>query len=133
MPFAEENVGESVVSSSALPNDIIDQEPIAHSIPSAVLSPLSEIPAEDSSDALSLLACHECGMKLKSRRAMLAHLDRHASISTSCRACRKTFNSLAALKYHYEDFCTSKNLVCPQCEEVNSICMRPLHAAQICG
>ena len=68
-----------------------------------------------------LIACTECDAKLKSRRAMLSHLDRHLSIPVSCRACHRSFNSLAALRFHYEDFCISKTLVCPQCEEVGNL------------
>lgn len=64
------------------------------------------------------LPCSECGAKVKSRRAMLAHLDRHVLTPVSCRACHRSFNSMLALDFHFEDFCVSKTLVCPQCEEV---------------
>lgn len=114
-----ENVRKSVVLSSTQSRDIQTQETLKK----------TAVVADDSSAALdegelkdksAPLPCEECGAKLKSRRAMLAHLDRHPSAPVSCRACHRSFNSLSALKFHYEDFCTSKTLVCPQCEEIFS-------------
>lgn len=75
---------------------------------------------KDQKEKDAAFPCSECGAKVKSRRAMLAHLDRHLSTPVSCRACHRSFNSLLALDFHYEDFCVSKTLVCPQCEEVFS-------------
>lgn len=111
-----ENVRETVVSSTKI---LQSSERLA--IPTYSPDISSTQDQEDvSKEKGSLISCVECGAKLKSRRAMLAHLDRHVLTPISCRACRRSFNCLSALKFHFEDFCTSQSLVCPQCEEVFS-------------
>lgn len=102
-----DNTRISVVSSGALAEDHTTTE---------VDSPASDEKDQKEKDAP--FPCSECGVKVKTRRAMLAHLDRHLSTPVSCRACHRSFNSLLALDFHFEDFCVSKTLVCPQCEEV---------------
>lgn len=117
-----ESVRKSVVSnatqSKSLPHLKASSNPPPS--PETDLIALDEI---DGKEKGPLIACGECGAKMKSRRAMLAHLDRHLSVPVSCRACHRSFNSLSALKFHYEDFCISKTLVCPQCEEVCTDCL----------
>ncbi|KAK3910991.1 Zinc finger protein 226 [Frankliniella fusca] len=116
-PFENVNERETVVSSTK-----IFQSSEQFSKP--MLSPDTNLTqcsdGESSKEKATLISCVECGAKLKSRRAMLAHLDRHVLMPVSCRACQRSFNCLSALKFHFEDFCTSQSLVCPQCEEVFS-------------
>lgn len=111
-PLNDSNT-EPVLSSTMQPNILANAQ---------ISSPNSETSSDrdEQQGKSSLIACTECGTKLKSRRAMLTHLDRHLSIPVSCRACHRSFNSLAALRFHYEDFCISKTLICPQCEEVST-------------
>lgn len=115
--LSDEGVRKSVVSSTSDPTGCQDHEVVSNSILS-VECELGSGDPEETKDKEPLVTCAECGVKLKSRRAMLVHLDRHVSIPVSCRACHRSFNSLSALTFHFEDFCISKTLVCPQCEEV---------------
>jgi len=63
--------------------------------------------------------CEECGREIKTKRAMLAHLDRHVGIAASCRSCHRSFNSLLALNYHYNTFCGRRKVQCPQCKVID--------------